>query len=136
MKLTTGMETIRIRCHYLHCVVCKLLNYQTMDDRSKLKLVSFNCKGFKSWQGYIQELIQKNDVTFLCEHWLQQNEIVLVQESLSEENYWSILKSSVDQESPLIGRSHGGTGFVCHKNIECDSDRVCMIQIFDNMEVK
>ena len=37
---------------------------------SKLRLVSFNCNGFKANHQYIRSLTQNFDIIFLCETWL------------------------------------------------------------------
>jgi exonuclease III len=110
---------------------------------TEFKLASYNCNGFKGSQGYVQDLISGHDVTFLSEHWLRQSEIPVIQSDLNNDNYWSVFKSSMDHEIILQGRPYGGTGFVCkrkqsvfYQNIECNSDRICMIQVCDSDGVR
>ena len=109
------------------------------------KVCCFNCNGYKGSQAYVDELIKMHDITFLSGHWLRQNEIRLVNEKLSKssDKYWSCLKSSIDSEIDLTGRPFGGIGFICkqydgvyYKEIECDCDKISVIQICDNTGVK
>ena len=41
------------------------------------KVSCFNCNGYESAQSYVDDLIKVHDITFVSEHWLQQNEISL-----------------------------------------------------------
>ena len=84
---------------------------------------------------YVNDLCERNDMVFLCEHWLLPDEIKAVTDIFTE--LWSILKSSVDPEKILTGRPYGGIGFLCreasnmaYRHFPCESDRICADEVF------
>ena len=146
MKNTTdGVKNV---CRYITCVVFYLITFLVLfkftDITHEFSLVSLNCNGFNGSQGYIQDILREYDVTFMCEHWLRQDELSLVQKTLCKDEYWSMLKSSMNPEEPILGRPYGGVGFFCkkkkcvdYKNIECNiCDRLGFIQVCSNGIVK
>ena len=44
------------------------------NSKTKLKLVSLDCNGFKANSHYITLLMQNYDIIFLCETWLLESE--------------------------------------------------------------
>jgi len=99
---------------------------------------SYNCKGLKSSCGTIENILNNMecDIMFLCEHWLTPHEIPVFNERFINNDMWVTLKSSVDPENIMIGRPHGGIGFIAKKvskivyrPIAIDSDRICGMQI-------
>jgi hypothetical protein len=52
---------------------------------------------------------------FLCEHWLTVQELSIFNDRFKKSNMWTNLKSSVDPETVLIGRPHGGIGFIAKR---------------------
>ena len=83
---------------------------------------------------YVSKLIKDNDITFLCEHWLQVSEINSISELFCENVCF--FKSSVNPEVVLNGRPYGGIGFVCKKLpgiryniIEFETDRIYGIEL-------
>ena len=98
------------------------------------RLATFNCHGLKSSLPYCLNLSDTHDIVFLNEH--------TIREICEENNKLCYLKSSVDPESTLCGRPHGGTGFICrkakgigYKIIQCDSDRLYGLQLLINHHV-
>jgi endonuclease/exonuclease/phosphatase family metal-dependent hydrolase len=78
----------------------------------------------------------------LCEHWLRQEELANVQNTLGKDEYWSILKSSIAPDISFAGRPYGGVRVFCkkktclhYKNVECDNDRLCFVQVCNNSGV-
>ncbi|CAF0891594.1 unnamed protein product [Brachionus calyciflorus] len=65
--------------------------------RYRMKLVSFNCKNFKSNYLTIDEfiIINKPDVLFLCEHWLNSHESFLINDRYKH-NYNLVYQSDMD----------------------------------------
>ena len=83
---------------------------------------------------YVSKLIKDNDITFLCEHWLQVSEINSISDLFCENICF--FKSSVNPEVVLNGRPYGGIGFVCknlpgirHNIIEFETDRIYGIKL-------
>ena len=109
-------------------------------DSDTMKIISFNCHGFKSSLSYVKELYCNSDIMFLCEHWLQEGELKHVIKDIP--NVWSNLKSSIDPRQTLMGRPYGGCGFIC-KNIPgmvfnsilCDSDRISGIDVIVDKQI-
>ena len=107
-----------------------------------LNIYSFNCNGIKSCvNNLVHELQQSSDVIFVSEHWLQVYEISPVKNIFRDSGYTSYLKSSMDPEEPLIGRPHGGVGFLCklvpglmYKHCDIMNDRVCHLKILSSVD--
>ena len=96
-----------------------------------VKCVSFNCLGYKSSFAFINSLCNEYDICFICEHWLRPHELSVVKSNLGDDGKWCYLKSSVDPEAVLSGRSYGGVGFICKQKkgisfriINTSSDRI------------
>ena len=56
---------------------------------------------------------------------------------------WSHFKSSINPEDVLVGRPHGGVGWICkyipnvtYKVMEIDNERICGVQLFSNGQLK
>ena len=81
----------------------------------QFKCVSFNCLGYKSSAGFIEELCKEYDICFLSEHWLRPSELNSVQSLYKDKYAWTHLKSSVNPEMVCVGRPHGGVGFMCRE---------------------
>ena len=102
-----------------------------------LSVSSWNCHGLKGNIGYARNLIKSQCVNFICEHWLYPYELSTLHTIFQKENKWSYLKSSMNpMYKDSKGREFGGIGFVCqnrnnvsYRPIECESDRVCALQI-------
>ena len=43
-----------------------------------MKIVTFNCKNFKSNYKFVEKLINENDIIFLIEHWLKPKEKFMI----------------------------------------------------------
>ena len=71
----------------------------------KLKVSSLNTHGVRGNLIYINKLCNENDIVFICEHWLQQSEEILL-ESIS--NKKQIIFNSSMEEGQRKGRPFGG----------------------------
>ena len=109
------------------------------ESTHKLNVFSFNCSGFNSCLNEIlKELKINSQIAFICEHWLQPCELPATQRLLQQEGLLSFLKSSVDPEEVLLGRPHGGIGFICKKSkdlyfnfMDVNSDRICVMKVLE-----
>ena len=71
----------------------------------KLKVSSLNSHGARGNLIYINKLCNENDIVFICEHWLQQSEEILL-ESISNKKL--IIFNSSMEEGQRKGRPFGG----------------------------
>ena len=103
--------------------------------------MSFNCKGLKSSFSFIDERFNDNtcDIMFLSEHWLSQQEICSFNNTISNGEYWTGLKTSINHEESLRGRPYGGVGFLARKTknfafklLKLDSDRLAGMEVIVN----
>ena len=108
-----------------------------------LDCVTFNCNGYKGSSLYVEKLIQMHDIVFLCEHWMQPKDLVMFEQNLDYDKYWTCMKSSVNPDECLKGRPFGGIGYVCKKivnchfkTVPCENDRICIIQLAQEDSVK
>lgn len=92
-----------------------------MRHSEKLKLVSYNCKHFKS-QGpkhdFMKELMNECDFMFIQEHCLHQSHLYKLK-SLGE-HVDMTGTSAMDENVQLYGRPHGGCAIVYKSDIMCD----------------
>ena len=73
---------------------------------------------------------------FLCEHWLTPHEVSALKHRFNDSGKWLHMKSSINPEEVLIGRPHGGIGFIgnrvngiIYKPINIESDRVTGVEL-------
>ena len=101
------------------------------------KINSFNCKGLKSSLGVINDLLLPQcDMLFLCEHWLTPHEVSALKHKFNDSEKWFHMKSSINPEEVLVGRPHGGIGFIgnrvkgiTYKPLNIESDRVTGVEL-------
>ena len=75
-----------------------------------MKIVSYNCKNFKSNHLMIKKLIDQNQICFFVEHWLEENEAYLFNDICN--NHSIIFKSDFDRMVNSRGRPFGGKFWV------------------------
>ena len=84
-----------------------------------LKVASFNCKSIKTSALFINDLLKKNSIILLQEHWLFQFQLHLLKE-IGENIYYEA--KGVDKENPIqptqVPRGYGGVAVFLRKNIE------------------
>ena len=107
----------------------KIMEVRNNNSNNEIRIVSFNCSGFKSSREYIcNALLGNNAIIALQETWLMPHEITLPG-SLSD-NFQSFSSSSVSVEEGLLrGRPYGGLSFLWHKSL---SQVVRIVQYDDN----
>ena len=104
----------------------------------KINILSYNAYRLKS--SIDNELCAKDcDIVFICEHWLKPCDISNVCSKYKSQRCWTYFKSSDDPESVLVGRPHGGVGWICkrlhdisYKVMEIDNNRICGIQVISD----
>ena len=103
-----------------------------------------NCKGIKSSYGVIDNFLQGSecDMIFVSEHWVTENEIASFRQRFTLNNRWMHMKSSINPEEILVGRPHGGIGFIAkrredvvYRPIIIDSNRTAAVQLISNGQV-
>ena len=82
------------------------------------------------------------DIIFVSEHWLTENEIASFRQRFTLNNRWMHMKSSINPEEILVGRPHGGIGFIAkrredvvYRPIIIDPNRIAGVQLISNGQV-
>ena len=86
-----------------------------------VKLSAINTHGLKGNLVHIENLIKKNDIIFICEHWLLPSEKYFF--DLINNNKTIIFKSSM-QDSYGKGRPHGGTCWLINLEIQIMNNEI------------
>ena len=68
-------------------------------------------------EGQLQSV--EGGMAFHSENWLIPCQRSTFNSHFKNNDMWVSLKSSVDPESALVGRRHGGTGFIAKKAGQC-----------------
>jgi hypothetical protein len=85
-------------------------------QESSLKIVVLNRAGAKGNFVYLTELIENNDIVFICEHWLNKHEKFLINNLCKKEE--TVFFSSPIESSSYLGRPWGGICWVIHKKVK------------------
>ena len=82
-------------------------------NRSSLRLISYNCRGWKSGSMYAQsKLLPSCDICFLQEHWLINDHL----SSLNiDPSFLSVSVSGMDVSRLITGRPYGGCAILFRK---------------------
>ena len=81
-----------------------------LNSNHQIKLISFNCHGYKGNTLYINNIINTHDIIFLSETWLLQSESHLIHNlKLDFELYFTPVKVE------LAGRPYGGNIMLVRK---------------------
>ena len=80
---------------------------------SELKLVSYNCRGWRSGSDYVKFLLQSCDLRFIQEHWLYRDHLEALNIS---EDFLSVGVSGIDSSEILLDRPFGWSGILYHKS--------------------
>ena len=100
---------------------------------NSLRLVSYNCRGWRSGSNYVKLLLQSCDLCFVQEHWLFREHLG----SLNISNdFLSVGVSGMDSSEILVGRPFGGCGILYRKSLSpvirrifTSSQRLCAISL-------
>lgn len=85
-----------------------------------MKIVSFNCRNFKSNYLSIDKIIDLGvDIIFICEHWLNSKEQYLIDEKYSR-NFKTYFQSDMDIQlsRKFSGRPFGGKCWLVKNDIK------------------
>ena len=98
-----------------------------------LRVVSYNCRGWKSGSNYVQSLLQSCDICLIQEHWLLRENLDCL---IISDDFLSVGVSGMDSSILLSGRPFGGCGILYRKSLSSvvrrlftDSKRLCAISI-------
>ena len=101
---------------------------------TRLKVASFNCRGFKSAADSISDLFKAVDILTVQEHWLLPTELDNLA-STNEDALYSAA-SPMEMDKIVLGRPFGGVAILWHKGfyqsvstIQTASDRMSAIRI-------
>ena len=106
-----------------------------------LKIISYNCRGWKSSSDYVKSLLQSCDICLIQEHWLFRENLDSL---LISNDFRSVGVSGMDSSQLLSGRPFGGCCILYRKalstavrRIFSHSKRFCAISItFNSTSVK
>jgi hypothetical protein len=106
-----------------------------VNNMGNLKIVSYNCYGFKANSNFVQLLLAQFDICFFCEHWLAEEEEYLFKQMSSTHHF--IFKASYSAKDKIRGRPYGGLCWAIDKSInivdvQCIEDDVSMLRIILN----
>ena len=97
------------------------------------KVVSYNCRGWKSGSNYVQSLLQSCDIWLIQEHWVLRENLDSL---IISDDFLSVGVSGMDSSILLTGRPFGGCGILYRKSLSSvvrkiftDSNRLCAISI-------
>ena len=100
---------------------------------SELKLVSYNCRGWRSGSDYVKSLLQSCDLCFIQEHWLYRDHLEALNIS---EDFLSMGVSGMDSSEILLGCPFGGSGILYRKSLSSfvrriftSSQRICALSL-------
>ena len=95
------------------------------------KVVSYNCRGWKSGSNYVQSLLQSCDICLIQEHWLLRENLDSL---IISDDFLSVGVSGMDSSLLLTGRPFGGCCILYRKSLSSvvhriftDSNRLCAI---------
>ena len=109
-----------------------------MAPTNKIKIISFNCKGFKYRNfPYLKELSNNCDIMLIQESWLHKFEIDKINKFLPNFMFHATF-SMDDTDITRMGRPYGGCLILWRKklnikikSIETISDRICAVEVKD-----
>ena len=84
-----------------------------MKMSTRLKVASFNCRGFKSAADNISDLFKEVDILTVQEHWLLPTELGNLA-SINEDALYSAA-SPMEMDKIVLGRPFGGVEILWHK---------------------
>ena len=98
-----------------------------------LKIVSYNCRGWKSGSNYVKSILQYCDLCLIQEHWLFRENLDSL---LISNDFLSVSVSGMDSSQLLSGRPFGGCCIMYRKALSAavrriftNSNRLCAVSI-------
>ena len=86
-----------------------------------LKIVSYNCSGWKSGSNYVKSLLQSCDLCLIQEHWLFRENLDSL---LISNDFLSVSVSGMDSSQLLSGRPFGGCCIMYRKALSAAVRRI------------
>jgi exonuclease III len=102
--------------------------------------MTINCKNIRNNFMYINEELEKQDIIFIQEHWLNEYEIHNLHQYINSYNHNAHLISSIDLNENKQGRPHRGIGWLINKKIKIiknkeiknTSERISILKLLDD----
>ena len=88
-----------------------------------IKLISFNIYGLKANNKYLQYLVLFNDIIFVCEHWLAQEQEYIIHDLLNDNNHQILFLSDYTLAEKEFfqkkkGRPFGGSLWIIRNDLK------------------
>ena len=98
-----------------------------MAANQKLRVTSFNCRGFKSSVSEVSDICNISDLVLIQEHWLLPFELDKINNAHFD--YLATSKSAIDlTDNILLGRPYGGTAILYRKSL---AGSICVLDSHD-----
>ncbi len=146
--LSADKKLVRVRLWYKECTMGNDCNPPPLmkhhapitPNEGDLKVTTWNCRGFKNGEPYVNELAQNADIVIITEHWLwpfEAHKLNQVHGNFSAE-YCCDARLS---DSSILRKGCGGIAVLYRKNLQVTavlnilSDRICGIRIKSDSSV-
>ena len=100
-------------------------------SNSDIRVVSYNCRGWKSGSPFVDSFLNKFDVCFIQEHWLLNEQLSALD---FNSDFCSVGVSGMTSSDLIVGRPYGGCGILFRKSLlpvitrlKSNSTRFCTI---------
>ena len=93
---------------------------------NRIRIASLNCRNYITNSSYVINLIDSCDIVYLIEHWLYEDEKILIESNNREHNVY--LESDMIRTQNKRGRDYGGRAWIVRKNI-----KITNLNIYDNI---
>ena len=106
------------------------------DTNINLKLACWNSRGFSAAVPFLRQLVDKNDVIMISEHWLHTNRLHMLGEINDKFNWHGVADKISPADMYGIKRGQGGTAILWDKNLKgvsvietINHDRICGLRM-------
>lgn len=108
-------------------------------DKRSLSVISYNCRGYSLVKNnYINNLLANCDILFLQEHWLADDQLVILGQL--NRQFLSHAVCGFDNNEVLSGRPYGGCAILWRSDmltrvepVKTNSRRICAIRMSNNL---
>ena len=80
-----------------------------MMSNSDIRVVSYNCRGWKSGSPFVDSFLKRFDVYFIQEHWLLNEQLSALD---FNSDFCSVGVSGMTSSDLIVGRPYGGCGIL------------------------
>ena len=122
--------------HILFLLACISVVIMSVFDINNITVTGFNMRSLNSGKMYLNQLMDKSDIVFIAEHRLYSNELFKLNDVNQLYDVYAKASSDLDREHQNVRSGHCGVALFWKKDlsnaintIECNSDRICAIEI-------